>query len=145
MSDDKSKKKNILKGIFPKKKRSILRKSTSKKVSTILENLKLLRTIILWMMRYSCNLVFLQVTQDILEDGRVHTPSSNASISALISVQDTTHENKAKGILTNSKIDGRQDDDSIGTRNDLDIKGVRIQNELRKSNVITNRTIHIFR
>ena len=45
MSDGKSKKKNILKGIFPKKKRSILRKSTSKKVSTILDNLKLLRTI----------------------------------------------------------------------------------------------------
>ena len=45
MRDDKSKKKNILKGIFPKKKRSILRKSTSKKVSTILENLKLLRAI----------------------------------------------------------------------------------------------------
>lgn len=45
MSGDKSKKKNILKGIFPKKKRSILRKSTSKKVSTILDNLKLLRTI----------------------------------------------------------------------------------------------------
>ena len=45
MSGDKSKKKNILKGIFPKKKRSILRKSTNKKVSIILENLKLLRTI----------------------------------------------------------------------------------------------------
>ena len=63
MSDDKSKKKNILKGIFPKKKRSILRKSTSKKVSTILENLKLLRTmykcLILWIMHYYCNLLFL--------------------------------------------------------------------------------------
>ena len=45
MSDGKSKKKNILKGIFPKKKRSILRKSTSKKVSAILDNLKSLQTI----------------------------------------------------------------------------------------------------
>ena len=63
MSDDKSKKKNILKGIFPKKKRSILRKSTSKKVSTILDNLKLLRTLlkclILWMRHNSCDLLFL--------------------------------------------------------------------------------------
>ena len=47
MSDDKSKKKNILKGIFPKKKRSILRKSTSKKVRTISENLKLLELCIM--------------------------------------------------------------------------------------------------
>ena len=43
MSDGKSKKKNILKGIFPKKKRSILRKSTSKKVSAIFDNLKSLQ------------------------------------------------------------------------------------------------------
>ena len=38
MSDGKSKKKNILKGIFPKKKRSILRERTSKKVSAIFDN-----------------------------------------------------------------------------------------------------------
>ena len=52
MSGDKSKKKNILKGIFPKKKRSILRKSTNKKVSIILENLKLLRTMYIPEMSY---------------------------------------------------------------------------------------------
>ena len=77
------------------------------------------------MMNYSWYLLILQATEEILEDGRVHTPSSNASISALISSQDTTHENKAKGILTNAKIDGKQDDDSIGTKTDLDIKEVR--------------------
>ena len=68
----------------------------------------------------------------------MHTPSSNASISALISCQDTALENKARGVLTNSKIDGRQDDDSIGTKTDLDIKEVRIWNELR-FNDVTNK------
>ena len=43
-SDDKTKKKNIIKGIFPKKKRSMLRDSMSKKVSTLLDPMGLLRT-----------------------------------------------------------------------------------------------------
>ena len=42
--DDKPEKTNILKGIYPKKKRSMLRKSTSQKVSTILDNLESLQT-----------------------------------------------------------------------------------------------------